>query len=77
MRRYRFRLEPVLRVRRQEQDTARAAVLAALGVPLLGWLTLVHGPVVGGLALAGGASVLRWPLIHLTRRLRGRGARHG
>jgi flagellar export protein FliJ len=29
MRRYRFRLEPVLRVRRQEQDAARAAVLAA------------------------------------------------
>ena len=29
MRRYRFRLEPVLRVRRQEQDTARAAVLVA------------------------------------------------
>jgi len=29
VRRYRFRLEPVLRVRRQEQDAARAAVLAA------------------------------------------------
>jgi len=29
VRRYRFRLEPVLRVRRQEQDVARAAVLAA------------------------------------------------
>ena len=29
MRRYRFRLEPVLRVRRQEQDAAHGAVLAA------------------------------------------------
>lgn len=29
MRRYRFRLEPVLRVRRSEEDAARAAVLAA------------------------------------------------
>jgi flagellar export protein FliJ len=29
VRRYRFRLEPVLRVRRQEQDAARGAVLAA------------------------------------------------
>ena len=29
MRRYRFRLEQVLRVRRQEQDAARAAVLSA------------------------------------------------
>ena len=32
MRRYRFRLEPVLRVRRQEEDAARAAVLAATAV---------------------------------------------
>ena len=29
MRRYRFRLAPVLRVRRQEEDAARAVVLAA------------------------------------------------
>jgi len=29
MRRYRFRLEPVLRVRRDQQDLAQAAVLAA------------------------------------------------
>jgi flagellar export protein FliJ len=29
VRRYRFRLEPVLRVRRQEEDAARGAVLAA------------------------------------------------
>jgi flagellar FliJ protein len=29
VKRYRFRLEPVLRVRRQEQDAARMAVLAA------------------------------------------------
>ena len=29
MKRYRFRLEPVLRVRRNEQDVARGAVLAA------------------------------------------------
>lgn len=29
MKRYRFRLEPVLRVRRNEQDLARSAVLAA------------------------------------------------
>ncbi len=29
MRRYRFRLEPVLRVRRQQEDAARAEVMAA------------------------------------------------
>lgn len=47
-----------------------AYVLIACGVPLLGWLTLGHGPVAGMLALAAGASVLRWPLIFLARRLR-------
>ncbi len=47
-----------------------ACVLTACGVPLLGWLTVEHGPVMGMLALAGGASVLRWPLIFLLRRLR-------
>lgn len=47
-----------------------ACLLVACGVPLLGWLTLAHGPVAGMLALGGGASVLRWPLILLMRRLR-------
>ncbi len=47
--------------------------LIAVGVPLLGWLTVEHGPVAGMLALAGGASVLRWPLVFLMRRLRGVG----
>ncbi len=36
--------------------------LIGCGVPLLGWLTLLHGPVAGMVALAAGASVLRWPL---------------
>jgi Protein of unknown function (DUF2484) len=51
-----------------------ACLLFALGVPLLGWLTTAHGPVAGMLALAAGASVLRWPLIHFMRRLRGIGS---
>jgi hypothetical protein len=50
-----------------------AYVLIACGVPLLGWLTWVHGPVAGMLALAMGASVLRWPVIFLWRWLRGVG----
>lgn len=45
--------------------------LIAVGIPLLGWITASHGPWVGLLVLAGGCSVLRWPLIHLMRRLRG------
>ena len=48
-----------------------AYLLTAFGVPLLGWLTIEHGPVAGMLALAAGASVLRWPLIFLMRRLKG------
>ncbi len=50
----------------------RAAwVLIATGIPLLGFVTLQVGPVWGLVCLAAGASVLRWPLIRLSQRLRG------
>jgi hypothetical protein len=48
-----------------------AYVLIAVGLPLLVWIVLVDGPWAGLLALAAGAAVLRWPLIHLFRWLRG------
>ncbi|MBT9247063.1 DUF2484 family protein [Gemmobacter fulvus] len=51
-----------------------AYALALVGIPLLGWITYENGPFWGMLALAGGASVLRWPLIFLLRRMRGQGA---
>jgi hypothetical protein len=44
-----------------------AYVLIALGIPILGWLTYVDGPVWGLAALAAGTSILRWPVIHLWR----------
>lgn len=44
-----------------------AYVLIALGIPLLGWVTYVDGPLWGLLLLAAGASVLRWPVIYLFR----------
>lgn len=47
-----------------------AYVLIALGVPLLGWVTYVSGPVVGLVLLAAGASILRWPVVFLWRWLR-------
>ncbi|MGL4319867.1 MAG: DUF2484 family protein [Paracoccaceae bacterium] len=47
-----------------------AYVLIAIGIPLLGWVTYTHGPLVGLVLLAAGASVLRWPLIYLWRWLR-------
>lgn len=54
----------------RDQHWRNAYILIAIGIPLLGWVTLVEGPVWGLLILAGGASVLRWPLIHLWRWLR-------
>jgi len=51
----------------RDNHWSRAYLLIALGVPLLGWVTYENGPVIGLIALAGGASVLRWPLIHLGR----------
>ncbi len=47
-----------------------AYAMIAIGVPLLGWVTLENGPWVGLFALAAGASVLRWPVIYLSRWLR-------
>jgi len=47
-----------------------AFALIVLGIPLLGWVTYQNGPVLGMLVLAGGASMLRWPIIHLWRWLR-------
>ncbi len=52
-----------------------AAVLIVLGIPLVGWITLQNGAVAGLLALAAGASILRWPVLYLVRwvaRLAGR-----
>lgn len=55
----------------RDNHWTRAYVLIALGVPLLGWVVLQNGPRIGLLVLAAGASVLRWPLIHLWRWAKG------
>ena len=39
--------------------------LIAAGVPILGWVTYENGPVWGLAVLAGGLSVLRWPVRRL------------
>lgn len=49
---------------------ARAVGLIVVGVPLLGWVTWVNGPVVGLVVLAAGVSVLRWPVLFLLRGIR-------
>lgn len=48
-----------------------AYALIATGIPLVGLITAQSGPLAGMLALFAGASVLRWPLFHLGRWLRG------
>lgn len=53
-----------------------AYILIAIGIPILGYVTMQHGPWIGLLVLAGGCSVLRWPVFYLMRWLR-RGARRG
>ena len=52
-----------------------AYLLIAIGIPILGWVTYQNGPFWGLLALAGGASILRWPVIYLWRWVRRRVAR--
>ncbi|MGB8811581.1 MAG: DUF2484 family protein [Paracoccaceae bacterium] len=49
-----------------------AYVLIVLGIPLVGWVTYQNGPFIGMMVLAGGASMLRWPIIYLWRWTSGR-----
>lgn len=44
-----------------------AYILIAIGIPIIGYIVLQHGPWLGLLVLAGGCSILRWPVIYLFR----------
>ncbi|MDE3123045.1 MAG: DUF2484 family protein [Paracoccaceae bacterium] len=44
-----------------------AYALIAVGIPVLGYVTLQNGPVIGFMVLAGGVSILRWPMRFLGR----------
>lgn len=48
-----------------------AYALIAVGIPILGFVTYQNGPIAGLLVLAGGVSVLRWPVYQLVNWLRG------
>lgn len=54
----------------------RAYFLIAVGVPLLGWVTYENGPWIALLVLAAGMSVLRWPVIYLSRWIKRQFARN-
>lgn len=55
----------------------RAYVLIAAGIPLLGYVTYENGPWIGLLVLLAGMSVLRWPVVYLSRWARGLGREEG
>ncbi len=48
-----------------------AYVLIAVGIPILGYVTLQMGPWWGLACLIAAMSILRWPMIYLLRRVRG------
>lgn len=54
----------------KDQHWRNAYILIGLGIPILGYVTMQHGPWVALLVLAGACSVLRWPVIYLGRWLR-------
>ncbi|MCG7625281.1 DUF2484 family protein [Epibacterium sp. Ofav1-8] len=54
----------------KDNHWSRAYVLIALGIPILGYVTLENGPWWGLAMLVAGMSILRWPVIHLVRWLR-------
>ncbi len=55
----------------RRQHWPHAYALIAVGIPLLGFVTYQNGPMAGLLCFAAGASILRWPMFHLLRWLRG------
>ena len=49
-----------------------AYALIGIGIPLLGWITWTNGPLLGLIFMAGGASVLRWPVWFLWKWVKAR-----
>ncbi|WP_226688703.1 DUF2484 family protein [Ruegeria arenilitoris] len=54
----------------KDNHWTRAYILIAVGIPILGYVTLQNGPWIGLLVMAAGMSVLRWPVIYLGRWVR-------
>ena len=59
----------------KDHHWSNAYKLIAVGIPILGFVTWQHGPWIGLLVLAAGMSVLRWPVIYLSRWIKSRVAR--
>ncbi|NOD92232.1 DUF2484 family protein [Ruegeria sp. HKCCD4884] len=51
----------------KDNHWTRAYILIVVGIPILGYVTYQHGPWIGLLVLGMGMSMLRWPVIYLSR----------
>ena len=49
-----------------------AYILIGIGIPLLGFVTWQNGPLVGLVVLFAAMSVLRWPVVYLSRWIKSR-----
>ena len=50
-----------------------AYILIGIGIPLLGFVTFENGPSIGLVVLIAAMSMLLWPFIYLSRRIKLRG----
>jgi len=60
----------------RDHHWTRAYALIAVGIPLLGWIIYSAGVLVGVAFFIAAASVLRWPVIYLSRWVRSAFRRH-
>jgi len=47
-----------------------AYILIGIGIPILGFVTIQHGPWLAMVVLVAGGWMLRWPVIYLVRWIR-------
>lgn len=51
----------------KDNHWSNAYVLIGIGIPIVGFVTWQHGPGAGLFVMVAGMSILRWPVIYLTR----------
>ena len=50
-----------------------AYILIGIGIPLLGFVTFKNGPSIGLVVLIAAMSMLLWPFVYLSRRIKSHG----
>ena len=53
-------------------DWHNAQILIGIGIPLLGFVTFENGPSIGLVVLIAAMSMLLWPFVYLSRRIKSR-----